>query len=125
MRGNRSKDTTPELILRRELWRRGLRYRLHADHLPGKPDLVFLGPKVAVFCDGDFWHGRDWPSRKEKLRRGSNPDYWIPKIRANKVRDKDSTRELQDEGWTVIRFWETDIKRDIQRAADIVERSVR
>lgn len=120
-----SEDTEPELLLRKTLWARGLRYRLHRDNLPGSPDIVFPTEKVAVFCDGDFWHGRNWEERKQKLREGSNPDYWIPKIRSNMKRDEQQTEELEEAGWTVIRLWETQIKEDPRSAADRVEDTVR
>src|SRR5262245_12485941 len=75
-RGNsKKKDTRCEVTLRRALWAAGCRYRKNVPGLPGRPDVVFLGPKVTVFCDGDFWHGRDWESRRQKLRRGTNADY--------------------------------------------------
>jgi DNA mismatch endonuclease (patch repair protein) len=118
---NRSRDTKVEVLLRRELWRRGLRYRLHALDLPGKPDIVFRRARVVVFCDGDFWHGRRWRQRLEKLSRGANAPYWTAKIAANVARDRRNTRELQRMGWTVVRLWETDILRDVERSAERVE----
>lgn len=124
MRRNRSQDTEPELLLRRELWRRGLRYRLHTSGLPGRPDLVFRRERVAVFCDGDFWHGKDWPERKKRLAKGNNPDYWIPKIRANMARDCENEAELRALGWTVLRYWESDIKADVEAVADQVQSAV-
>lgn len=117
---NRSRDTKAELLLRRELWKRGLRYRLHDAKLPGKPDIIFKRARVVIFCDGDFWHGRHWRSRKAKLSRGANAPYWLAKIEANIQRDRRRTRELQKLGWTVLRFWETDILRDAQTVADSV-----
>lgn len=119
-----SEDTEPELLLRKTLWARGLRYRLHRDDLPGSPDIVFPTEKVAVFCDGDFWHGRNWEERKEKLRKGSNPDYWIPKIHSNMERDRRQTKELEQMGWTVIRLWESEIKNAPSEAASFVEARV-
>ena len=118
---NRSRDTRAEVLLRKELWRRGLRYRLHASDLPGKPDIVFRSARVVVFCDGDFWHGRRWHHRREKLARGANAPYWTAKIAANVARDRRNTRALQRSGWTVIRLWETDILRDGGRAVDRVK----
>jgi DNA mismatch endonuclease (patch repair protein) len=121
---NRSRDTKAEMLLRKELWGRGLRYRLHAPGLPGKPDLVFSKARVVVFCDGDFWHGRRWHQRREKLGRGANALYWTAKIAANVARDRRNTRKLRLAGWTVIRIWETDILRDVRRAAQLVERAI-
>lgn len=107
----RSKNTKAELLLWRELWSRGIRYRLHVSGLPGKPDMVFRRQRVAVFCDGDFWHGRDGESRRARLKSGANPGYWVAKIQANIERDLRNTAALEADGWTVVRVWETDIKR--------------
>jgi DNA mismatch endonuclease (patch repair protein) len=103
-------DTKPEVLLRRALWRAGLRYRKNDASLPGTPDIVFKRARVAVFCDGDFWHGRDWSRRKAKLERGHNADYWIAKIERNIERDRENTGLLVTMGWTVLRVWESDIK---------------
>ena len=105
--------TAPELILRRALWAAGLRYRKTARGLPGKPDLVFPGAKVAVFCDGDFWHGKDWTKRRAKLARGHNAAYWIGKIERNIERDGQTDRKLRELGWTPLRFWESDIRSNV------------
>jgi len=109
--------TRAELLLRRALWHRGARYRLHAKDLPGKPDIVFRGKRVAVFVDGDFWHGRDWESQRERLARRRNSSYWIAKIEYNRERDARNTEQLEAHGWQVFRFWETDIKADPETAA--------
>lgn len=119
-RANRKESTKPELLLRRELWHRGLRYRLHANDLPGRPDLVFRTEKVAVFCDGDFWHGRDWAERKLKLARGTNAEYWISKIQYNIDRDRRQERELARRGWIVVRCWGGDIRSNVAAEADRV-----
>jgi DNA mismatch endonuclease, patch repair protein len=121
-RANPSTNTVPEVLLRRALWSLGLRYRIHFPQLPGKPDIVFPRYKVAVFCDGDFWHGRDWQSRRRRLARGTNAEYWIRKIKANILRDRQYLSELNSLGWVVLRFWETDIKRDPQGTAKAVRR---
>jgi len=107
-RRNPPRGTRAELLLRRALWAKGL-HRLHAKDLPGKPDLVFRRQRLVVFVDGDFWRGRDWDKRREKLEKGSNADYWLAKIGYNIERDKKSTALLGDMGWTVIRIWETDL----------------
>ena len=110
-RSNKRKDTLHEIELRRELWRLGLRYRKNVETLPGKPDIVFIRAKVAIFCDGDFWHGRDWENLRLKLEKGTNPEYWIAKIKSNIERDLRNNTILSDEGWLVIRIWETDVRK--------------
>lgn len=102
-------DTKPEVLLRSALWKMGLRYRKNVKDLLGKPDVVFPRAKIAIFVDGDFWHGRDWSSRKRRLRSGTNPDYWIAKIEGNIRRDRRQTAKLAKSGWHVLRFWETDL----------------
>ncbi len=109
---NRRRDTQHEILLRRELWKMYLRFRKNVERMPGKPDIVFPGAKLAVFCDGDFWHGRNWRSLRRKLQKGANAAYWSAKITANIKRDKRNTVLLRKAGWRVIRVWETDIKRD-------------
>jgi DNA mismatch endonuclease (patch repair protein) len=107
-------------MLRRALWAAGCRYRKNVPGLPGRPDVAFLGPKVAVFCDGDFWHGRDWEARRQKLSRGTNPGYWISKIQRNIERDRENDRRLQEMGWTVLRFWESQVGSDPDGAVRLV-----
>lgn len=111
-RANRKKNSFHEVTLRRELTKLGLRYGRYASDLVGKPDLVFRSARIAVFCDGDFWHGRDWPRLRRKLLRRHNAAYWIAKISRNRKRDREVTRELRRLGWQVVRIWETDIIRD-------------
>ena len=121
----RSKDTVAELMLRRELWARGFRYRLHAKGVPGKPDIVFKGARVAVFVDGDWWHGRVLAEEGEgalrKVLRTSRQDWWVSKLSGNVARDQRVTAELESLGWLVIRVWESDIKRALGDVADRVE----
>ncbi len=114
-------NTRCELVLRRELWRRGLRYRIHYDALPGRPDIVFPKRHLAVFCDGDFWHGRDLEIRVAKLAQGHNASYWVAKVRRNAERDHRQTRTLQGLGWIVQRFWETDV---LRRTSDTVSQII-
>jgi DNA mismatch endonuclease, patch repair protein len=116
-----SSDTAHEHALRVSLWKRGLRYRKNVRTLPGKPDIVFPRERVAVFCDGDFWHGRHWRRLSSKLQVGANASYWTQKIKTNRSRDRRVVRLLRKKGWTVIRIWETDIRQDPERAAAIVE----
>ena len=124
-RGSSKKsDTKHELVLRRQLWARGLRYRKDVTGLPGRPDIVFRAARVIVFCDGDFWHGRNWEERKRKLEQGHNAPYWLAKIERNMERDRARTALLESEGWTVLRFWETDVLRDPGPAADRIQSAV-
>jgi len=121
---NRRTNTQHEQILRRALWQMGLRYRKNVTTLPGKPDIVFARSRVVVFCDGDFWHGRNWEKKKAKLGQGANAEYWISKIENNIERDRLTNSLLKAEGWTVLRLWETDIKRDPKAAAELVKKVV-
>lgn len=111
-------NTRCELALRRALWRTGLRYRLHVSTLHGRPDLVFPRARLAIFCDGDFWHGRDLEQRLERLGRGHNSTYWVAKVRRNVERDARHTKALEAEGWAVLRVWESEILRDPRHCAD-------
>lgn len=115
---SRKVDTSCEVKLRSVLWRAGARFRKNVNQLPGKPDIVFLGPRIAVFCDGDFWHGKDWGARRRKLSKGANPDYWIAKIERNRRRDRENTAKLEASGWVVLRFWESEIHKDVESVAD-------
>lgn len=123
-RANRSHDTGHELLLRKEVWRIGLRYRKHVAKLPGKPDLVFPRARVVVFCDGDFWHGRNWKRLRSELARRHNAHYWIAKIARNRQRDAENRRRLEQEGWLVLRFWELDLKTNPAEAAGKIRRVV-
>jgi len=104
----KSKGTKVEIILGKAMWRLGLRYRKHYP-LPGKPDFVFIGSKVVVFCDGDFWHGRNFDEMVERGRFNNNPDYWIPKLTKTIERDRKNVTALESDGWYVVRLWESDI----------------
>lgn len=120
----KSKDTRPEILLRKELWHRGLRFQKNVKSLYGKPDIVFTHVRLAVFCDGDFWHGNNWAIRgygsfERELRRYS--PQWSAKIKANVARDKIATDKLTADGWYVIRLWESNIKKDVKSCADQVE----
>lgn len=117
-------DTRCEVTLRRVLWAEGCRYRKNVPGLPGRPDVVFPAAKVAVFCDGDFWHGRDWETRRQKLGRGTNSHYWLAKIQRNIERDLQNTRHLEEMGWTVLRFWESQIQSDPHGVAWIIVEAV-
>lgn len=120
MRHNKAKDTVPEVLLRKALWSRGVRYRLHVSQLPGKPDIVFSKERVVIFIDGDFWHGRNWVELEKKLLHRANAEYWIAKIQYNRTRDQEQRQALEEQGWTVIRFWETDVIKNIEDAVEKV-----
>lgn len=115
----KNKDTKIELILRNELWKRGLRYRKHYKKAYGKPDICFPSYKIAVFCDSEFWHGYNWEERKKEIKK--NKEFWFNKIERNINRDKEVNKKLFQEGWTVIRFWENDIKNNVEECADIIQ----
>ena len=119
----KNKDSKIEVLLRKELWNRGLRYRKNVTNVFGKPDIVFKGKKVAVFCDSEFWHGYDWENRKNDFK--SNQEFWIPKIERNMQRDTEVNERLIAEGWTVLRFWGKDIKKNVELCADQIEKAVR
>jgi DNA mismatch endonuclease, patch repair protein len=116
--------TEPEILLRQELSALKLRFRTNVQSLPGKPDIVFTRARIAVFCDGDFWHGRNWRSRRKRLLSGTNADYWIAKIKSNMQRDKRIDKELIELGWQVIRLWESDIRLDTGNIAARLEQEV-
>lgn len=116
----RSKDTQAELQLRRALHHRGLRYRIHVKGLPGKPDIVFTKKRIAVFVDGDFWHGWKFDEWGAKLK-----PYWREKIEGNRARDRRYDVQLADLGWTVLRIWEHEVKGNIDLCATRVEEAVR
>jgi len=115
-------NTSVEIRLRSSLWALGLRFRLHVRALPGNPDIVLRRHRAVIFVDGDFWHGRRWRLRRERLEHGSNSEYWIAKIEDNIRRDRAVTRRLRQAGWRVIRVWESDIKRDAGAVAARVMR---
>jgi len=122
MQSIRSTETSIEVMLRKELWRRGFRYRKYCRDLPGKPDIVFKGHKLAIFCDSEFWHGYDWENRKEHI--GTRRDYWIPKIERNMARDAEVNRQLESLGYTVLRFWGKRITSDVSGCADLIEEAL-
>ena len=120
MKRVKNKGSEIETLLQKELWSRGLRYRKNVKGIVGKPDIAFIGKKIAVFCDSEFWHGYDWENRKKDFK--SNTEFWIPKIERNIQRDIEVTCELKAQGWVVIRFWGKEIKKNISGCADKVER---
>ena len=124
MQHNRSKDTSIEVALRKALWHRGYRYRKNYKDLPGKPDIVLTKQKVAIFCDSEFFHGKDWDVKKPKLQNSKNADYWIPKIERNMKRDLENDKKLLFLGWTVIHFWGQDILKKTDECVRVIEEAI-
>ena len=119
---SKKKNTACEIVLRKALTALGLRYRIDAADLSGRPDIVFRPARVAVHCDGDFWHGRNLEQRLAKLSTGHNAPYWVAKIQGNVARDARNTTALEAGEWLVLRYWEKDIHADAERiAAEIAE----
>lgn len=104
MQNIKSKDTEIEVLLRKALWKKGYRFRKNYSKLPGKPDIAFTKYKIAIFCDGEFFHGKDWEVLKPKLEKSNNSEYWINKIDRNRKRDHEIDQELLFLGWTVCKF---------------------
>jgi len=122
MQAVKSKDSNIEVLLRKELWARGYRYRKNVNRIIGKPDIAFIGRKVAVFCDSEFWHGYDWENKQEEIK--SNREFWLSKIEANMKRDQIVTEQLTQKGWIVLRFWGRDIKKDLDNCVRTIERQL-
>lgn len=121
----RSKDTTIEVKLRKALWHKGYRYRKNYKELPGKPDIVLTKQKICIFCDSEFFHGKDWYEvLRPRIRRGNNPDFWEKKIVRNMERDDEINKELNFLGWTVIRFWGNEIKKDVDECIAVIEECI-
>lgn len=124
MKNIRGKDTKIELILRKALWHKGYRYYKNYKNLPGCPDIVLPKYKIAIFCDGEFFHGKDWEVLKPRLEKSDNSEFWITKISRNRERDNEINKKLLFEGWTVIRFWGNDIKKYPDRCVKVIEETV-
>jgi len=122
MKQIKSKDSKIELMLRKELWQRGLRYRKNVKDIVGKPDIAFIGKKVVVFCDSEFWHGYDWENRKKDFK--THQEFWFSKIERNMKRDDEVNQLLINSGWTVIRLWGKEIQKNLMKCADIIEKAV-
>lgn len=120
----RSKDTSIELALRKALWQEGYRYRKNYKKLPGSPDIAITKYKLAIFCDSEFFHGKDWEVLKPRLEAGSNPDYWVKKIERNRNRDMENDRKLLFLGWTVIHFWGKDIIKHTDECIRVVRETI-
>lgn len=122
MKQVKNKDSAIEVMLRKELWARGIHYRKNVTRVFGKPDIAIIGKKIAVFCDSEFWHGYDWENRKRDFK--SHQEFWIPKIERNIARDVEVNEKLKEQGWTVLRFWGREIKKNPSGCADIIQRAL-
>ena len=120
----RSNNTKIEEILRKALWNKGYRYRKNFKDLPGKPDIVITKYKIAIFCDGEFFHGKDWEVLKQRLENSNNSEYWINNISKNMHHDDQVNKELMFMGWTVIRFWGNDIKKNTDECIKVIDEVV-
>ena len=118
------KDTSIELVLRRALWKKGYRYRKNYKKIPGTPDIALTKYKIAIFCDGEFFHGKDWKVLKPRLEQGKNADYWVKKIQRNMDRDSEKDKELLFQGWTVIHFWGKDIIKNTDKCVRVIEEAI-
>lgn len=120
MRAIKSSDTSIEVLLRKSLWAEGIRYRKNYKKILGSPDIVITKYKIAIFCDGVFWHGKNFNEKSF----GTNSKYWINKIKRNKEHDLETTIALRDSGWIVLRFWESEIKKNINFCIEEVIKAI-
>lgn len=124
MKNIKSKDTKIEVVLRKELWHRGYRYRKNYNELPGKPDIVLTKQKIVIFCDSEFFHGKDWEVLKPRLEKGNNANYWLKKIERNIIRDQEINQQLNFLGWTVVRFWGKEILNNTDECIKVIEETI-
>ena len=124
MQSIHSKDTKIEVILRNALWHEGIRYKKNYTKIPGKPDIAITKYKIAVFCDSEFFRGKDWDQLKPRLENSNNSDFWIKKISRNRERDLEVDRELRSLGWIVLRFWGAEIKKELEQCVNTVKEAV-
>ena len=124
MKRVKSKDASIEVALRKALWKKGFRYRKNCVNLPGKPDIVIPKYKIVIFCDSEFFHGKDWDKLRLQLQRGNNAEYWIKKIERNRQRDRDNEKKLKFLGWNVVRFWGKDIARNTEECVKVIEEMI-
>lgn len=120
----KNKDTKIEIVLRKALWHKGYRYRKNVQGLPGKPDIVMSKYKLVIFCDSEFFHGKDWEVLKPQLEKGNNSEFWINKISKNMEHDTDINQRLNYLGWTVIRFWGKEILKNTDECIRVIEETI-
>ena len=124
MQNIRSKNTSIELILRKELRKRHIGYRIHYKDLPGKPDIVLTKHRIVIFCDSEFFHGKNFNELKERLKNSNNSEYWITKISNNVDRDVDIDKRLNSLGWSVLHFWGRDIIKHPEQCIQVIEETI-
>jgi DNA mismatch endonuclease (patch repair protein) len=122
MKRVKQNNTVIEIMLRKRLWHEGIRYRKNYRKLPGSPDIAITKHQIAIFCDGEFWHGKDWEIKKHKIH--SNREYWIVKIERNMRRDDETDRKLRRMGWRVLRFWGVDIEKNLDACVEEVKEAI-
>jgi DNA mismatch endonuclease (patch repair protein) len=120
----KANDTRIEVLLRKALWQKGFRYRKNYKELPGTPDIVLTQYKIAIFCDGEFFHGKDWEVLMPRLEKSNNSEFWISKISKNREHDDVVNKKLLFMGWTVIRFWGNDIKKNTDECVKVIEETI-
>lgn len=120
----RGKDTSIEITLRKALWNKGYRFRKNYKAIPGSPDICMTKYKIAIFCDSEFFHGKDWDILKPRVEKGNNGDYWVKKIQENIDRDEETDKKLLFLGWTVIHFWGKDILRNTDACIKVIEDAI-
>lgn len=121
MRKIKSNKTTPEILLQKALRKEKIKFRKNCVAVTGKPDIALIDKKIAIFVDGEFWHGYRWKQKKKKIK--DNRDYWIPKIERNIVRDRKNNKELRKSGWQVIRFWQQQLIKDLPKCIQKIKKS--
>lgn len=115
----RSKNSRAEIVLRKAMWKSNIRFRLHKKGIPGTPDILIMKYRLAIFVDGAFWHGYDWPASKKKIR--TNIDFWTAKIERNMERDAEVNQKLFERGLTVMRFWDHQILKELPRCINQIQ----
>lgn len=120
----RRKDTSIEITLRRALWNKGYRFRKNYKEIPGTPDICLTKHKIAIFCDSEFFHGKDWDILKPRVEKGNNGKYWVKKIQENIDRDEEIDKKLLFLGWTVIHFWGKDILKNTDQCIRVIEEAI-
>jgi DNA mismatch endonuclease (patch repair protein) len=118
----KSNNTSIEVLLRKALWHEGIRYRKNLKALPGTPDIAITKYKIAIFCDGEFWHGKNWDKKKNAIK--TNSDFWIAKIERNIMRDNKNEKKLTNMGWVVLRFWGDDINKRLGDCVNEIKETI-